>query len=399
MTVRSGSRVADAARSDSERLHARVREFARRALEAADTPTPTGAGFEALALDIARFQAEHNPVFARLCRHHGARLDTLDAVPAVPADAFRLGRVAAHGDSADVACFHTSGTTGGAGRHVFRNLETYRELCVHWGRRALLAPGHRERPCTVLALAPPYEPEQRSSLGFMMREFMRAFDGRALGGGAFDANEPGRWLLAGGQVDVAGLRRGAELAEQRGEGVLLLATSFALVWLLDVLAGQPLRLPAGSAVMLTGGFKGRARAVDERDLGAALSSALGVPSERLVGEYGMTELSSQLYDGGLHQGSDGQSVFVEPPWLRVTPVDPITFRPVAEGEVGLARFTDLANVDSALAVLTRDRVRRVPGGLVLCGRAPGARLRGCSLAVELLAAWADGPLPGEAGPR
>jgi hypothetical protein len=196
-----------------------------------------------------------------------------------------------------------------------------------------------------------------------------------------------------------GLRRGIALAERRGEGVLLLATSFALVWLLDVLAGQRLPLPDGSVVMLTGGFKGRARSVDERDLGAALSAALAVPGERLVGEYGMTELSSQLYDSGLHQGGDGQSVFAEPPWLRVTPVDPITFRPVLEGEVGLARFTDLANVDSALNVLTRDRVRRVPGGIVLCGRAPGARLRGCSLAVELLAAWAEGPPPGEAGPR
>jgi hypothetical protein len=51
---------------------------------------------------------------------------------------------------------------------------------------------------------------------------------------------------------------------------------------------------------------------------------------------------------------------------------------------------DLANVDSALAVLTQDRVRRVQGGIVLCGRQPGARLRGCSLAVEALGAAASG---------
>jgi hypothetical protein len=393
---------AGAAREGSERLHARVRAYASRALQAPGAPAPGGAEFDALALDIARFQAEHNPAFARLCRHHGARLDTLEAVPAVPADAFRLGRVAAHPELADVACFHTSGTTGGSGRHFFRSLETYRELSVSWGRRALSGPGRCPLPCTVLALAPPYEPERRSSLGFMMAELMRVLDGRALSGGAFDANEPGRWLLAAGAVDVAGLRRGVALAQRRGEGVLLLATSFALVWLLDVLAGQPLPLPEGSVVMLTGGFKGRTRAVDERDLGAALSSALAVPPERLIGEYGMTELSSQLYDSGLHRGSDAPSVFVEPPWLRVTPVDPLTFRPLPAGQVGLARFTDLANVDSALNVLTRDLVRRVPGGIVLCGRAPGARLRGCSLAVELLAAWADGPAPagaGEAGPR
>jgi hypothetical protein len=100
----------------------------------------------------------------------------------------------------------------------------------------------------------------------------------------------------------------------------------------------------------------------------------------------MTELSSQLYDGGFAQGPEGQSVFVEPPWLRVTAVDPITLAPVPEGAVGLACFTDLANIDSALVVLTQDEVRRVAGGLVLLGRRRGARVRGCSLAVEALAA-------------
>jgi len=183
---------------------------------------------------------------------------------------------------------------------------------------------------------------------------------------------------------VDGLRRGAALAAERGEPLLLLATSFALVWLLDVLAGAELPLPAGSRVMLTGGFKGRSRSVDERDLAAALCQTFALGPERLVGEYGMTELSSQLYDSGARPG-EGQSVFVEPPWLRVTPVDPISLSPVAEGEQGLACFTDLANVDSALRVLTLDRVRRVAGGIVLCGRQPGARMRGCSLAIELLA--------------
>ena len=93
----------------------------------------------------------------------------------------------------------------------------------------------------------------------------------------------------------------------------------------------------------------------------------------------------KLNMGGFGQGEGGHSVFVEPPWLRVTAVDPITLAPVAEGEVGLARFTDLANVDSSLVVLTQDLVRRVPGGLVLLGRRPGAPLRGCSLAAEALA--------------
>lgn len=402
----------------SDALHARVRAFARRALAAseasraplgpaaarelasecepdAEDPRKVAAAgaapdtFESLALDIARFQAQNGAAFSRLCRQHGMSLEAfaagvaLDAVPALPADAFRLGRIAVHPEALDVASFFTSGTTGGAGRHAFRTLDTYRELSVRWGRRALLG---AEPRCSVLALAAPFEPERRSSLGFMMQEFMRELDGRGLDGSRFEPLGPGRWLLAGGSVDLDALKRGAAIAASRGEPLLLLATSFALVWLLDALAGAALPLPAGSRVMLTGGFKGRVRSVDERDLADALCNTFMLGPEQLIGEYGMTELSSQLYDGGRRGGGEG-SVFVEPPWLRVTPVDPISLRPVADGDEGLACFTDLANVDSALRVLTLDRVRRVPSGIVLCGRQPGARLRGCSLAVELLAGW------------
>jgi hypothetical protein len=63
-------------------------------------------------------------------------------------------------------------------------------------------------------------------------------------------------------------------------------------------------------------------------------------------------------------------------------VDPVTLAPVPDGEVGLAKIVDLANVDSAVAVLAQDRVRRVPGGFELLGRAPGAAPRGCSIAID-----------------
>jgi hypothetical protein len=226
----------------------------------------------------------------------------------------------------------------------------------------------------------------------MLQRFMQELDGRSLAGGPFDAREAGRWLIEAGRVDVEALRRGVRAAEGRGEPVLLLATAFALVWLLDALGGSTLPLPAQSVVMLTGGFKGRARSVDGHELGLALCRALAVQPRNLIGEYGMTELSSQLYDGGFDAEGRRPSVFVEPPWLRVTPLDPVSLEPVGPGQVGLACFTDLANVDSALRVLTQDLVRREADGIVLLGRQPGARLRGCSLAIEALAPAApEGP--------
>ena len=369
----------------SQSLHLRVRRFG---LDRLQLGTASDS-FEQLALEIADYQRSHNPVLARLAAAAGMDRPAgqLEQIPAVPADAFRLGRVASFEASADVVRFQTSGTTGRAGMHAFRTLDTYRELSLAWGRERLLTGVAPKGRVTVLALAAPFEPHRRSSLGYMMQEFMREFDPRALGGGAdFDPLEPGRWLLAPGALDLAALERGAALAARRAEPLLLLATSFALGWLLEALQGASLPLPPGSVVMHTGGFKGHAQQLTAAELGAAASRALGVPLQRMIGEYGMTELSSQLYDGGFAQGPEGQSVFVEPPWLRVTAVDPITLAPVPVGAVGLGCFTDLANIDSALVVLTQDEVRRVAGGLVLLGRRRGARVRGCSLAAEALAA-------------
>ena len=49
-----------------------------------------------------------------------------------------------------------------------------------------------------------------------------------------------------------------------------------------------------------------------------------------------------------------------------------------------ARIVDLGNVDSAVAIVVQDLVRRHDGGIELVGRRSGAPPRGCSLAVEAL---------------
>jgi hypothetical protein len=358
--------------TESEALHARVRELAR------------GEGddrFEPLALDIARFQARWSPGFARLVDGRGTALDSVEAIPAVPADAFRIARVALHPPELDEVRFATSGTTGSArGVHAMRTTATYRELSVRSGRRALAASW--SGPAVVVALAPPPSQAPESSLGFMMRAFMEELDGRSLSvdpsGAAFDAQSPARWLANPSGVDVAGLRRAALVASERKEPLLVLATSFALVLLLDALAGKKLPAPKQTVVMQTGGFKGKTREITPEKLRSRAARAFRIPAANVVGEYGMTELTSQLYEDA------ATGVYVEPPWLRVSAVDPVSLRPVPDGEIGLARFVDLGNVDSAVAIVTQDLVRRRAGGIELVGRRRGAPLRGCSLATEAL---------------
>jgi hypothetical protein len=166
--------------------------------------------------------------------------------------------------------------------------------------------------------------------------------------------------------------------------MLLLATSFALVHLLEALGDDTMILPAGSRVMQTGGFKGRSREVPADHLRAQLARVFGLDERAIVAEYGMTELSSQFYEQTLFDAAVAHGIYAEPPWARVVAVDPATLAPDPDGEVGHAKIIDLMNIDCAVAVLTQDRVRRVRAGIELLGRAAGAPSRGCSIAMDEL---------------
>jgi hypothetical protein len=142
--------------------------------------------------------------------------------------------------------------------------------------------------------------------------------------------------------------------------------------------------------MQTGGFKGKSREVAADELRRDVARSFTVPERAVVGEYGMTELSSQFWEATLVDEATPHGVYVEPPWARVVPVDPETLVPLPDGAIGLARIEDLANVDSAFAVLVQDRVRRVDGGFELLGRGPGATPRGCSIALDEMLSPAGG---------
>lgn len=367
---------------ESEALHRKVRAFARGESEAT---------FDALALDIAKYQARHSPGIARLVAARQSPLDTLASVPSVPVDAFRITRVSTFPREYDVATFRTSGTTTASqsGLHHYRTLETYAALALRGGSWALRRSD--EQRCTVVALASAPGNPGTSSLGYMMRLFMQHWDGRALDGSAFDADAPDRWLASPDGVDIDGLTQAAGVAAERGEPLMVLATSFALVHLLDALRGRRIELSPDSVVMQTGGFKGKSRIVNPLELRGDVAHAFALVEERIVAEYGMTELTSQFYEGtrpgASWWGPRGQ--YIEPPWARIEAVDPETLEPLPLGDVGLARIVDLGNVDSAVAIQTQDQVRRSDAGIELFGRSPGAPPRGCSLASEILLGGRD----------
>ncbi len=359
------------------------RELAGVFSEGVDGPL-TETAFNDLALRCFAYQVATNPVYEGFVRGRGASPDGVGSwkdIPAVPASGFKAVRLVSGDPGRVEKVFRTSGTTAGVdrGEHHVLDLELYRASLLP-NFSAHLVPD--DANVRLLSLIPSPVELTDSSLSYMI-------------GCVADRLGPERaefHIDAGGRIDHGALRQALTRAEAAEEPVLLVGTAFALVHWMDVMkeGNWTFRLPAGSRIMETGGFKGRSRTLPREEFYAALTERHGVPTGMIVNEYGMTELLSQFYEPVIRDSADpgvAARRHVPPPWVRTRVLDPVTLRPAADGAAGLLCHFDLANLGSVCAVLTEDLGVTVDDGFRVLGRSTGAEPRGCSLAMdELLSA-------------
>jgi len=339
------------------------------------------ARFSALALELFAYQYENCAPYRRFCEGRGvwpAVLDSWTRIPAVPTGAFKEMALRCFPAERTLRTFRTSGTSvGRRGELHLDTLALYEASLLPTFRRFVVpeleAGGE---PLPVFVLAPSPEEAADSSLSHMF------------GCVVAELGAPGSgFYVERGQLCAERLIAQLRRAQDQCTPVALCGTAFAFVHLADALDEQEARLalPEGSRSMETGGFKGRSRELDRAALEALLERSLGVPAERVVNQYGMTELGSQFYDSNLrHPGEPRRKL--GPPWARVVIVDPETRKPAAPGAVGIVAIFDLANTGSVMAVETADLGRSIGDGFEILGREPGAEARGCSIAADLLLA-------------
>ena len=339
-----------------------------RCIELLDVPD-----FNSLALRIYAHQLRYNMPYARYCASQGVTHDAMpeswEAIPPVPAAAFKEAALCTFDPAQAALAFETSGTTRGVGgKHYMESSALYDAALLSGFREAMLRDA--QRPLRYFVLVPDPEQRPQSSLGYMMRKVARVYG---------DGKE--EWYLDGDALDVERFILDARAAGADRVAVCLAGTAFAFVQLLDELNERGLNslpMPAGSRIMETGGFKGRTRVVSREELYADLSRVFEIPEERINAEYGMTELTSQYYDAVPTRTKKSQ------PWLRPRVVGP-DGKTLPLGVVGALVHVDLANRSSCVAVQTEDLGVATPGGgIVLIGREQGAELRGCSLDAEQL---------------
>jgi len=329
-------------------------------------------GFDALAMRLFAYQYAYNEPYRRFCQRRGMtprKLKCWSEIPAVPIDAFKELSLRCQPQSDADRVFMTSGTTRSdvKGQHHHPTLAVYdSSMARNFGRRFMQ--GSSRLPMAILFPTEAVMPN--SSLAHYL----------ALAVSQFGTSQS-RYCIGPQGLDSTGLCAMLVQAEDSGVPCAVLGATYSFVHLMDELRqrGTSFRLPPGSRVLDTGGYKGQSRALALEAFYAELSAMLNIDRSACINMYGMTELSTQFYDGG---NALVPSVKSGPHWIRSRIVDPLSGRDVAAGERGILAHCDLANFNSVTSILTGDVGVAVDGGFRLLGRAEGAQAKGCSLAVE-----------------
>jgi len=313
----------------------------------------SGLTFESMALEVFVHQFSKNPPYRRYCEALGRTVENVTdwrEIPALPTDAFKFPAHLPRSFDASRASRHflTSGTTTDVrGRHEFEDLDLY-EASIIEGWRQLGLPEFSNP--WFLSQTPAVSSE--SSLVHMFEVLDRESGGE------------GHWMIdKSARIDSQGM--------ESEKQVQLFSTALALLRWME--SGEKQRLPEGSWVFETGGYKGLRETLAPEAFRAQLSEFLNIPANRILNEYSMTELSSQFYrwpDEPAHRG---------PTWTRIRVIDPQTGTPAADGQPGYLEIVDLANLGSVAAIRTQDlAIATGDSEFVLLGRDPGALPRGCS---------------------
>lgn len=330
------------------------------------------AAFNDMALTLFAYQFKNSAPFQKFARARGKTpriVKTWADIPAVPINAFKTMDLTCRPITDIAATFMTSGTTLGGlrGRSYHPVLDVYdASMAKNFAERFM---GGLERiDMGILFPSPSVMPN--SSLAHYLNLAVRDFGRHGSG-----------HLICADGIQFSRLYADLAEAERTGRPYALLGASFSLVHVLDEMTrtGRQVKLPPGSRILDTGGFKGQSRELEPDEFYDALSATFGIPRSDCINMYGMTELSTQFYDNG---NAVCPSIKSGPHWIRTRVVNPLTGESLPGGEMGVLAHTDLAHFNIVPTILTEDAGVIADGGFQLLGRAAGTAAHGCSIAVD-----------------
>ena len=325
--------------------------------------------FNTLAMLVFTHQYQKNKPYQNFCNAIGTSPEQIvhwHDIPALPTDAFKADALPLITFPVEDVqkTFLTSGTTTETkGKHHFASTDLYDQSIINaWHELKL------PEPANAIFLIPHPEHSPHSSLSHMMGVIAQ----HITQGSSWATDESGSLNL---EKIINAIKD--------NQPVALFGTALSYLHLFDLI-DSPLQLAPGSWAMETGGYKGTRHQLSKSELYQRFETKLGLPSDCIVNEYSMTELSSQFYSRGLDQAHQG------PSWTRTRVIDPLTNTDAKPGELGHLIIYDLANLHSVMAVSTQDLATQDLASqdqtnlevsapcFNLIGRDPTALPRGCS---------------------
>lgn len=306
--------------------------------------------FEELALEIYRFQYQHNPLYQQYVKSLpavGARPASILDIPFLPIRFFK-SRDIKTGNFEPEVIFESSGTTGSVNsRHLVKKLSLYRRTFLTGWREFYADPSGY----CIIGLLPSYLERQNSSLVLMVDELIKA------------SGHPDSGFYLYEHDRLAAVLQKLEAA---GQKTMLIGVTFAL---LDFADQYPMPL-VHTSIMETGGMKGRRAELTREQVHDRLKKAF--QCNHIHAEYGMTELLSQAYaeKNGLFRPMSTMNILVR------EEDDPFAIKKTGRGIINVI---DLSNIYSCAFIATDDLGHIHPdGSFEVIGRVDNSDIRGCS---------------------
>ncbi|OXT18311.1 CoF synthetase [Bacillus sp. OG2] len=336
--------------------------------------------FGTLALKLFSYQYENNLFYKDFCqakRKTPFTVHTWEEIPPMPVHGFKDLTLTCEPAEEAEAVFMTSGTTNpdAKGKNFHPDLSLW-DLSMKGPFKNFVLPDREKM--AIFVLSPSDEYNKNSSLSRYLTNAVFYY-----------GNEYSRFFHNGEGLDFQRAAESLGMMSERGEPVLIMGETYAYVHFFDFLKenNQSFLMHEGSRIFDTGGFKGQAKEISPEEMAEHYVRFFGIEKDLQINMYGMTELSSQIYDQNIHSRFAGKQAITDksgPVWLKTRVLDPATFESVKEGETGVLAHYDLANWNSCLAVLTEDLGMKTEHGFRLLGRVKGSEARGCSIAADQL---------------
>lgn len=307
--------------------------------------------FEQHALELFHFQYQNNTTYREYVQYLNVLPEDVKAIskiPFLPIQFFKHHKIKT-GSFIPQHVFESSGTTGGApSKHYVEDLDYYKKISTQIFNSFF---GDIE-DAIIIGLLPSYLERNNSSLVYMVNQFIQN-----------SKNDNSGFYLD--NIDL--LAKKLESLSKGKSEIFLFGVTFALLDLANLFQFDMDNL----TILETGGMKGRGKELIREELHQKLKHSFN--TNKVSSEYGMTELLSQAY-----LQSDGY--FHPPPWMKVKIReihDPFTF--ARNGQTGVIKVIDLANVHSCAFIETEDLGLRFGDGFKVLGRLDNSDLRGCNL--------------------